>query len=122
MPLTAAWQLGAELVVVPSSDWRGIDPVHTLMSRVRAIEGGFSVMRAVRWGSSAGFDAYGRVRGWMPVTEDNERVLVMNVPVGRVETLYSAIGDAPVAAAGVWLLIALVFAWRRGGRRRRPIE
>lgn len=106
-------QLGAELVVVPSSDWRGIDPVHSLMSRVRAIEGGFSVVRAVRWGSSAGFDAYGRVRGWMPVTEDNDRVLVMNIPVGRVETLYGVIGDAPLAAAGGWLLIACVLARRR---------
>jgi len=28
---------GADLVVVPSSDWRGIDPVHTFMARVRAV-------------------------------------------------------------------------------------
>ena len=45
--------LGAELVVVPSSDWAGIDPYHTQMARVRAIEGGFTVFRPVRWASSA---------------------------------------------------------------------
>ena len=47
---------GAGLVVVPSSDWRGIDPQHTFMARVRAIEGGFSLVRP-----DAGGDV-GRVR------------------------------------------------------------
>jgi apolipoprotein N-acyltransferase len=65
---------GAELVVLPSSDWRGIDPAHTLMTRVRAIEGGFSLVRSARWAASGAFDARGRVRGWMPATEHNERV------------------------------------------------
>ncbi|MFT7521021.1 MAG: apolipoprotein N-acyltransferase, partial [Kiritimatiellia bacterium] len=61
--------LGAELVAVPSSDWAGIDPVHTKMARVRAIEGGFSMLRATRWAASAGYDSMGRVRGWMRVDE-----------------------------------------------------
>jgi len=109
---------GAELVVVPSSDWRGIDPVHTQMARVRAIEGGFSLVRSTRWGASAGFDAYGRVRGWMQTTEANDRVMVTDVPIGRIHTVYSAIGDTPVAAAGGFLLVAAGLAVRRRRRDR----
>lgn len=107
-------RLGADLVFVPSSDWRGIDPVHTLMARVRAVENGFSVLRSTRWAPSAAFDGYGRIRGWMPVTEHNDRVMVASVPVGRVRTLYSAVGDTPVvAASAAWLALALTHALRK---------
>jgi apolipoprotein N-acyltransferase len=40
------------------------------MARVRAIEGGFTPLRAVRWAPSAAFDAHGRVRAWMKSTGD----------------------------------------------------
>ncbi len=105
--------LGADLVVVPASDWRGIDPVHTLMARVRGIEGGFSVLRAVRWASSAGFDAYGRVRGWLP-GQEAEQVLVTSLPVARVTTLYARWGDWPALGLVGYLLWALVAALRKG--------
>lgn len=113
-------QLDADLVVVPASDWRGIDPVHTLMARVRAIEGGFSVLRATRWATSAAFDPHGQIRGWMSVTEDNDRIMIASVPIGRIRTVYAAIGDAPVALAGLGVLVALGLALRRGGRAASP--
>lgn len=104
---------GAELVVVPSSDWRGIDPVHTFMARVRAIEGGFSLVRAARWSASGAFDAHGRVRAWMPAIDDNDGVMVARVPVGRIPTLAATIGDAPVALAGLVLAGLAALALRR---------
>jgi apolipoprotein N-acyltransferase len=100
-------RLGADLAVVPSSDWRGIDPYHTLMARVRAIEGGFSVLRSVRWASSAGFDAMGRVRGWMPAN-DPEGVMVVKLPTERVSTLYARVGDAPVVTFSASLLVGTI--------------
>ena len=108
-------RLGADLVVVPSSDWRGIDPYHTEMVRVRAIEGGFSVLRPVRWAASAGFDSLGRVRSWMPA-DDPSGVMVVSLPTERVDTPYSRAGDAPMAAiaGGIGLL-----ALGRSVRRRR---
>jgi apolipoprotein N-acyltransferase len=106
-------RLGADLVVVPSSDWRGIDPYHTEMARVRAIEGGFSVLRPVRWAASAGFDSLGRVRGWMPA-EDTTGVMVVSLPTERVDTIYSRVGDAPMATLGAGLgLFALAGSVRR---------
>ena len=68
-----------------SSDWRGIHPVHTLMARVRAIEGGFSLVRSTRWAASGMFDRLGTVRAWMPPGEDG--VLVAEVPIARAETI-----------------------------------
>ena len=34
-----------DIAVVPSSDWRGIDPIYGLQAMVRAIEGGYSLLR-----------------------------------------------------------------------------
>jgi apolipoprotein N-acyltransferase len=106
-------RLGAGLVVVPASDWRGIDPYHTQMARIRAIEGGFSVLRPVRWATSGAFDAYGRSRATLSHFEDNDRVILATLPVLRVPTFYSRIGDAPVLLFGVILVGAFVEAFRR---------
>jgi apolipoprotein N-acyltransferase len=115
-------RLGAELVVVPSSDWRGIDPVHTQMASARAVEGGFSLLRSVRWGASGAFDAYGRVRAWMPVTEANDRVMLASLPIGRVPTLYSVIGDAPIGAAIAFVIVTTLIAVRRTRTFRRVVQ
>lgn len=92
---------GAGLVFVPSSDWAGIDPTHTWMARVRGIEGGFSVLRPVRWATSAAFDAYGRPLAQMP-WQDTDRTMLARVPIDPVPTLYAKIGDAlPIGCVGV---------------------
>jgi apolipoprotein N-acyltransferase len=101
---------GADLVVVPSSDWRGIHPVHTLMARVRAIEGGFSLVRSTRWAASGMFDRLGTTRAWMPPGEDG--VLVAQVPIARAATIATRIGDAPIAAAA-FVLVGLILTCRR---------
>ncbi|WP_195892547.1 nitrilase-related carbon-nitrogen hydrolase [Geotalea daltonii] len=96
---------GADLVVLPSSDWRGIDPLHTLMTRVSAIQGGFSVVRPVRWATSMAFDQYGRVRASMSAWEDNDRIIMATVPVGQVPTLYRLLGEWPPLLCGLFLLL-----------------
>lgn len=96
---------GADVVLVPSSDWRGIDPQHTELARVRAIEGGFSVLRPVRAATSAAIDPWGRFRATLSAWEENDRILVATVPARRIPTLYAAVGDGPVVALA--LLLAL---------------
>lgn len=98
-------QQGAVVAFVPSSDWRGIDPVHTQMAGVRAVESGISVLRPVRAASSAGFDAYGRVRGWMSA-DDPEGVMLADLPTTKVQTVYARYGDTPILGlASVVLLL-----------------
>lgn len=106
-------RLGADLVVVPSSDWRGIDPFHTQIARIGAISGGFALVRSVRWATSAAFDAYGRTRATMAVDERNDRVMLATVPVTHVPTLYTRLGDAPVVALCLALLAAVTIRARR---------
>lgn len=103
----------AGVIMVPGGDWRGIDPYHTLMVRVRAIEGGMSVVRPVRDGTSMMFDAYGRVRASLGAWEDNENILLGTVPTRHVRTWYAVLGDWPALLAGGFLVIALVNIIRR---------
>jgi len=104
--------VGAGLVAVPSSDWRGIDPYHGQMARVRAIEGGFSILRPARAATSWAFDAYGRPRASLPFFEDNDRVMLASLPTERVPTLYARIGDLPALAYALVLGAAIMAAWR----------
>ncbi|MDP6374366.1 MAG: nitrilase-related carbon-nitrogen hydrolase [Pseudomonadales bacterium] len=100
-------KLGAGLVVVPSADWKGIDPYHTQMASVRGIEGGFSVVRPV-WASTSGaYDAYGRARATMSYYE-GESLFIARVPTTRIDTLYSRIGEVVAPLALICLLAGLV--------------
>lgn len=92
MSLTHA-HLDADLVLVPGMDWRGMLMQHTLMARIRAIEGGFSLIRAATEATSMGFNNYGQVRAAMYDFGNNDRILLASLPVERVKTLYSMIGN-----------------------------
>ena len=83
---------GVGLALVPSSDWRGIDPYHSQMAAVRGIEGGYSVVRSVRWATSLATDALGRVRGSASYFEGG-RIMISSVPTTQVPTLYSRVGE-----------------------------
>jgi apolipoprotein N-acyltransferase len=106
-------RLGLDLSVVPSSDWRGIDPIHTQMASVRAIEGGFSLLRSTRFGLTGAFDPYGRSRAWESSFDSRERVVLTALPRRGVKTLYVAVGDTWVALCAAITAAALVAPWVR---------
>ena len=95
-----------DIAVVPSSDWRGIDPIHGLQAMVRAIEGGYSLLRPVRGATSFAFDAYGNIRASMSYFEKNDRIMMASLPTKRVWTLYGVIGD--VFPLGLLLFLGVV--------------
>ncbi|MFT4626657.1 MAG: apolipoprotein N-acyltransferase [Myxococcota bacterium] len=104
---------GAGVVAVPSSDWRGIDPLHGRMASVRAIESGYAMIRPVRWATTLATDAHGRVRG-AATWSSGDRILVADVPVTPVPTVYASIGDVlPGSALGVVLWVLVLAARRR---------
>ena len=88
-------RLGVDLVALPASDWRGIDPIHARMASVRAIESGHAIVRATRWGLSVGVDPHGRIRGWRSAFDPGDGVMLVSVPARRVATVYGAIGESP---------------------------
>jgi apolipoprotein N-acyltransferase len=118
MSLTHA-RLGADLVVVPGLDWRNMLKRHTLMARMRAIEGGFSLLRSANDATSMGFDNLGQIRAAMTSFGDNDHILLASLPVERTDTLYSRIGNVIAYSAILVFLILLFIAIRNHLRTKR---
>lgn len=105
-------KLNADLVAVPSSDWRGIDPLHTRMAAFRAVEQGHSILRSARFGLSAGITGYGEMVSQMSSFDVNDKVMITSLPAKRIKTLYAMIGDVLIYACigfCVWFLIHALF-------------
>ena len=97
----------ADIVLVPSNDWRAIDPWHTQMAVFRAIEQGFNMVRHVSKGLSMAVDYCGRVRGMMDHYQTTgDRMLISEVPTQGTRTVYARVGDlfSWLALAGLALL------------------
>jgi apolipoprotein N-acyltransferase len=107
---------GTDILLVPSNDWREVDPMHTQMAVFRSIENGVSLVRQASNGLSIATDPYGRVLAAMDHFAASERVMVAQVPTQGMSTIYPVIGDlfGWLAVVGlVGILIWAVVGWRR---------
>jgi len=84
---------GTDLLLVPSSDWRAIDPLHTRMAIYRGIENGCAVVRQVNQGLSAAADHQGRILAAADYFKTADHAMVAQVPTRGVRTIYSRIGN-----------------------------
>ena len=105
-------ELGADMVMLPSSDWRGIDPLHTEMAAFRAVEQGHSVLRSTRFGLSAAITPYGEMVSQMSSFDDNDKIMYAQLPTKGVTTLYSVIKDSFVFLCMGFLLLFMAIASR----------
>jgi apolipoprotein N-acyltransferase len=87
----AGWN-GTGLMLVPSSDWIEIDPIHAHMAVFRAIENGMSLVRQTDHALSIATDPYGRVLAQTDYFGATDRTLVAQVPVKNVTTIYALFG------------------------------
>lgn len=83
----------ADIVALPSSDWRGIDPIHTQMACFRAIEQGHAVLRSTRFGLSAAITPYGDMTSKMSSFSSKDKIMIAELPKIGISTVYSKIGD-----------------------------
>lgn len=95
---------GVDVLAVPSNDWRAITPLHGEMIRFRAIENGFSVVRATSNGLSIVTDPLGRGLSRVNSFDSPGEIAMADVPARRIETYY---GDVDDLFAGFSLLAAL---------------
>ncbi len=95
---------GADIVALPSSDWRGIDPLHSKMAAFRAIEQGHSILRSTRFGLSAAITPYGEMRTQMSSFDDNDKIMMARLPAKGIGTMYAKIGDVLVYLCIAYLL------------------
>ena len=123
---------GADVLLIAAEDWPGITPYHSVMSQLRAIENGFSVVRAARYGRSIVADQLGRIGASLvdpaeptaagpPAPEGSQRWLLLGtVSASSAAAPYSRIGDvlgwlAVVGSLALCLLAALSAKARRVG-------
>lgn len=97
-------KLDVDLVALPSSDWRGIDPIHTQMAIFRAVEGGYSLIRSTRWGLSAVADRFGRIQAMSSDLDETSKLMISQIPRESRRSIYSLSGDW-VALLGLILLL-----------------
>ena len=110
-----AGQARADLMLVPSNDWRGIDPWHTQDITFRAIENGFSLVRQTSNGLAIAVDYEGRVLASSDYFATGEQVMIAQVPVEGVQTIYALVGDlfAQLCVAGLIILVAVALIQSR---------
>jgi len=101
---------GAQLLAVPTNDWRGVKDVHFANHRWRALENRYALVRATSDGVSALSSFDGRVAASSDHFKDGPNLLVADVRVGNGRpTLYARTGDwFPImcglaALVGLWL-------------------
>ena len=113
--LRQAGQAGAAIMLVPSSDWREIDPYHTQVATFRAIENGYSLVRQTGNGLAMTVDYEGNVLSASDYYTTDPQVMVAYVPMQGVHTIYATIGDmfAWLSIAGLVGLIGVALARRR---------
>jgi apolipoprotein N-acyltransferase len=104
---------GADVVALPSSDWRGIDPIHTKMAAFRAVEQGHSILRSTRFGLSAAITPYGEMVAQMSSFDQNDKIMPAHLPKTGVASLYSLIGD-------VFVYVCMALALAMGIRSVMP--
>jgi apolipoprotein N-acyltransferase len=112
--LKQAGRLRTDIMLVPSNDWKEIDPWHSQMARFRAVEQGFNLVRHTSNGLSLATDYHGRVLNSMDHFTTTDRVLISHVPIQGVATIYSRIGDA-----FAWVCIAALIASAVSARKFR---
>lgn len=106
-------QLNANIVALPSSDWRGIDPLHTRMATFRAIEQGYSILRSTRFGLSAAINPLGEMTAQQSSFDEHDKIMIAELPKKRIATIYSFIGDSFVYACIGSLIFILISIYTR---------
>jgi apolipoprotein N-acyltransferase len=98
-----------DILLVPVWDWKEITPLHAYANAFRSIEHGFSLVRSAGEGLSIAVDPYGRTLAEQNYFNAHNHIMLANVPVKGVATVYSLTGDLVA-----WLCIAgfaMIVVW-----------
>lgn len=98
-----------DILLVPSNDYKEIDPIHTNMAKFRAIEQGFNFIRQTSYGLSIGTDYTGKVISEMDHFTDSSKVLITHLPTKGTKTIYSMIGDSFIILCLLLLIYSVLY-------------
>lgn len=104
-----------DILLVPSFDWKEITPMNTYMGTFRALEHGYSLIRCTGEGLSIAVDPYGRTLSALTYFNTDEHIMISDVPVKGIKTIYSQIGDlfAWLCVAGFVIVFVLAIRCRK---------
>jgi apolipoprotein N-acyltransferase len=98
----------AEVMFLPANDWKELDPIHSNMAIMRAIENGFSLVRPAGQGLSVATDNRGRIISSMDYFNTGEQVMYADVPIQHADTIYALVGDVFAWLCVVALVIIII--------------
>lgn len=104
--ITKAGENNIDILLVPSSDWKEIDPIHTEIASFRAVENGFNFVRQVQNGYSLSTDYLGNTISSMDFFNTDDQVMISHVPTKGTSTIYSRLGDF-----FAWICVATFLAF-----------
>jgi apolipoprotein N-acyltransferase len=113
-PASRYSQEAVGVMFVPALDFVIDDRLHAKPAFLRGVEGGYSVVRSAQWGLLSVTDAYGRVVVLQKTSSKNPTFLVVQVPMGSGNSIYSRYGNWFVWLCGILFLIFLCVLFSRG--------
>ncbi|WP_018537644.1 nitrilase-related carbon-nitrogen hydrolase [Streptomyces sp. MspMP-M5] len=115
----------ADIMLVPSHDWREYGSAHTRKAALRAVEAGYALFRQDAEGVTTAFDNQGHVLATTDYFGTDRQATVAYVPVHGTTTVYDRIGDTfawlCLAAVGT-LVVAGTVSGRRTAARGTPVR
>jgi len=116
--INQAGKKNVDIMLVPANDWKEITPYHANMSKLRAIENGFSMVRCTGQGLSLAVDYNGKVLNQLNYYQTEENIMISDVPIKGIKTIYAKMGDW-----FVWVcIIGLLFIFGKVFYRRKNKE
>jgi apolipoprotein N-acyltransferase len=103
--------------LVPAFDWELIQPYHTEVAMLRALEGGFPVIRQTNQGTSMALDYLGDVLAYQDFFATDDRLMIVDVPTGGIRTGYTFLGDWFAYACGAFIVGPVVWSVYKGIHR-----
>ena len=97
-----------DILLVPANDWKPIAPFHSQVGMIRGIENGFSIVRQTYEGLSFASDFHGRVLNCQNYFNTEVKVMLTDVPIKGVKTIYSTFGDWFIYIIILFILSSLI--------------
>jgi apolipoprotein N-acyltransferase len=98
-------RMPVSVTALPTLDWATVKNAHLQNSIHRAIESRYAVVRAAVNGISAVISPTGEVLTQMDHFQDGPGVITAEVPVYRIQTMFSKLGNWPVGLSAIFLVL-----------------
>ncbi|MBN1457272.1 MAG: hypothetical protein JW912_05425 [Sedimentisphaerales bacterium] len=98
-------RMPVSIIALPTLDWATVKDAHMQNSIHRAIESRYAIVRAAVNGISAIILPTGEILTQMDHFQDGPGVITAEVPVYRIQTMFSRFGNWPVGLSAVFLIL-----------------